>query len=184
MEKTLDLRIQKTYLALHNAFTELLEQKHFENITVNELCEKAMIRRTTFYKHFADKYEYFTFYMKEIASAFQNEISSDLLNLSINEYIIEMSSRLICFFNENKKLIDNAFQSEMFPLLLNILSEEIADDFYLNARQLETNMSAVQLETFTSFYSGGLLNMLLQYYKKHNSFHEEEFLNTLKRVLF
>ena len=125
MEKNLDLRIQKTYLDLHNAFTDLLEQKHFENITVNELCEKAMIRRTTFYKHFADKYEYFTFYMKEIAH-----------------------------------------------------------DFYLNARQLETNMSVVQLETFTSFYSGGLLNMLLQYYKKHNSFNEEEFLHTLKKMLF
>ena len=59
----MDLRIQKTYMGLHNAFTDLLEEKRFENITVNELCEKAMIRRTTFYKHFADKYEYFTFYM-------------------------------------------------------------------------------------------------------------------------
>lgn len=95
-----------------------------------------------------------------------------------------MSSRLIRFFNENRKLIDNTLQSEVFPLLLNILSEEIAHDFYLNARQLETNMPVVQLETFTAFYSGGLLNMLLQYYKKHNSFNEEEFLYTLKKVLF
>ena len=61
MEPKLDLRIQKTYLSLHNAFTELLEEKKFEEFTVNELCERAMIRRNTFYKHFADKYEYFTF---------------------------------------------------------------------------------------------------------------------------
>ena len=61
MEKKLDLRIQKTYQALHNAFTILLEEKNFEEITVNELCDAAMIRRTTFYKHFADKYEYFQF---------------------------------------------------------------------------------------------------------------------------
>ena len=57
MEKNTDLRIQKTYLALQNAFVALLEEKRFEELTVNELCDRAMIRRTTFYKHFGDKYE-------------------------------------------------------------------------------------------------------------------------------
>ena len=66
MEKKTDLRIQKTYLALQNAFEALLEEKRFEELTVNELCDKAMIRRTTFYKHFADKYEFFAFYIREM----------------------------------------------------------------------------------------------------------------------
>ena len=51
----MDLRVQKTYRALFGAFTELLEEHRFEDITVAMLCERAMIRRTTFYKHFADK---------------------------------------------------------------------------------------------------------------------------------
>ena len=54
MEKKLDFRIEKTYMSLHNAFTTLIEERHFEDFTVNDLCERAMIRRTTFYKHFAD----------------------------------------------------------------------------------------------------------------------------------
>lgn len=36
-----DLRTQKIYDALINAFSELLEEKDFEKITVKELCEKA-----------------------------------------------------------------------------------------------------------------------------------------------
>ena len=28
----------------------------------NELCDEAMIRRATFYKHFADKYDFFFFF--------------------------------------------------------------------------------------------------------------------------
>ena len=60
MEQKMDLRIRKTYLALHSAFTQLLEERKFEDITVNELCDRAMIRRTTFYKHFADKFDYFS----------------------------------------------------------------------------------------------------------------------------
>ena len=184
MEKKIDLRIQKTYLSLHNAFTDLLEHEHFENITVNKLCEKAMIRRTTFYKHFADKYEYFIFYIRETAASFQSEISSEILDLDIHVYFMEMSSRLIHFFRENPKLIDNTLKSEMFPLLLNTLSEEIAQDFYQTARYLNTNMSSIELENYTAFYASGFLNMVLQYYKKHNVFDEEAFLHTLKNVLF
>ena len=48
---------------LCDAFTRLLEVQSFEDITVNQLCEEAMIRRATFYKHFADKYEYLSFYL-------------------------------------------------------------------------------------------------------------------------
>ena len=183
MEKNLDLRIQKTYLALHNAFTELLEQKPFENITVNELCDNAMIRRTTFYKHFADKYEYYTYYLKEISETFRKEIPSEILNSNINNYFIEMSSRLIIFLTENKKLMDNIHKSNMFVVLLNILSEEIALDFYYNARKSNSKMSSIELENFTTFYAGGLLNMLLQHYKKYNSFDNNEFMHTLKKVL-
>lgn len=184
MEKNLDLRIQKTYLALHNAFTELLEQKHFENITINELCEKAMIRRTTFYKHFADKYEYYTFYLKETTLAFRKEISSEIINSDFNSYYIEMSHRLILFLEKNKKIMDTVLHSETFPVLLNILSEEITQDFYETALQFHTDMTQEQLEDFCSFHTGGLLNMLLSYYKKHHSFEGNDFLFTLKNGLF
>ena len=34
----------------------LLEEQAFEKITVRELCDRAMVHRTTFYKHYADKY--------------------------------------------------------------------------------------------------------------------------------
>ena len=47
-----DLRIQKTYAALTRAFTDLLKVKSFEQITVRELCDAAMVRTATFYNHF------------------------------------------------------------------------------------------------------------------------------------
>ena len=56
-----DLRITKTYRALTEAFFELLSQKKFEDITVNEICNRAVVRRATFYKHFGDKFEFFVF---------------------------------------------------------------------------------------------------------------------------
>ena len=46
-----DLRTQKIYDALINAFSELLEEKDFEKITVKELCEKARTRTATSVLH-------------------------------------------------------------------------------------------------------------------------------------
>ena len=62
MEEKTDLRIRKTYKALCDAFVTILEKKRFDDLTVNELCDEAMIRRATFYKHFADKYDFFFFF--------------------------------------------------------------------------------------------------------------------------
>lgn len=63
MEEKTDLRIRKTYKALCDAFVTILEKKRFDDLTVNELCDEAMIRRATFYKHFADKYDFFFFFL-------------------------------------------------------------------------------------------------------------------------
>ena len=48
-----DLRVQKTRSALTSALYDLLCQKSFDDVTVTELCEKAVIRKATFYKHFS-----------------------------------------------------------------------------------------------------------------------------------
>lgn len=61
MEEKTDLRIRKTYKALCDAFVTILEKKRFDDLTVNELCDEATIRRATFYKHFADKHDFFSF---------------------------------------------------------------------------------------------------------------------------
>ena len=62
MEEKTDLRIRKTYKALCDAFVTILEKKRFDDLTVNELCDEATIRCATFYKHFADQYDFFSFF--------------------------------------------------------------------------------------------------------------------------
>ena len=44
MEEKTDLRIRKPYKALCDAFVTILEKKRFDDLTVNELCDEAMIR--------------------------------------------------------------------------------------------------------------------------------------------
>lgn len=52
-----DRRIRKTEQALRNAFTQLLHEKDFSQITVKELCGRADINKSTFYLHYKDLYD-------------------------------------------------------------------------------------------------------------------------------
>ncbi|WP_242213435.1 TetR/AcrR family transcriptional regulator [Bacillus cereus group sp. BfR-BA-01383] len=56
-EKQLDLRIRRTHKLLWNSLFELMTQskQKYSSITINQICDRAMVHRTTFYKHFEDK---------------------------------------------------------------------------------------------------------------------------------
>ena len=183
MEKKRDLRIEKTYLLLHNAFTALLEEKRFEEITINELCERAMIRRTTFYKHFADKYEYFSFYLTEICDKFRSELPPDVRPDDFDTCFLHMNRALIAFLHQHEKLVQNLVGSNLFPLLTEILSRQVSGNIIQLLRQCSSpdlhKASPALLERIAAFYTGGMLMMLLPELKQGTSPDEEAFLETI-----
>jgi len=55
LEQT-DLRVRRTHKLLWEALMKELSERTIEEITVSDICERAMVHRTTFYKHYEDKY--------------------------------------------------------------------------------------------------------------------------------
>jgi AcrR family transcriptional regulator len=51
-----DLRVRRTHKLLWDALVAELSERPFEEITVKDICARAMVHRTTFYKHYEDKY--------------------------------------------------------------------------------------------------------------------------------
>ncbi|HLY27068.1 MAG TPA: TetR/AcrR family transcriptional regulator [Aggregatilineales bacterium] len=60
-----DPRVRRTRQMLQQAMTELLREKEFVDITVQDIAEGADLNRATFYKHFLDKYDLLNVIVRE-----------------------------------------------------------------------------------------------------------------------
>ena len=58
-EEALDPRVKRTRQLLRQALVSLMAEKAFEEISVQDLAERATVNRVTFYDHFDDKYALF-----------------------------------------------------------------------------------------------------------------------------
>ena len=52
-----DRRIRKTREAINQAFIELMAERDFDKITINDISERANINRGTIYLHYIDKFD-------------------------------------------------------------------------------------------------------------------------------
>lgn len=50
-----DLRVIRTHALIKNALIDLLKTQEFEKISVQDIVEKAMVNRATFYKYYSGK---------------------------------------------------------------------------------------------------------------------------------
>ena len=71
-----DLRVRRTQANLREALIDLTEEKGFDAVTVGDIAERAMVNRTTFYRHYPDKYALVTGIFEEAVNQIFREIGS------------------------------------------------------------------------------------------------------------
>ncbi len=54
---TMDRRVLKSQEAIKNAFFELMFEKNFNQITIQDISDRANVGRRTIYHHYMDKYD-------------------------------------------------------------------------------------------------------------------------------
>ncbi len=171
----MDLRIQKTYRSLLTAFTRLLEKHRYEDVSVAMLCDEAMIRRTTFYKHFADKSEFFSFFVDSLrvelvkygeAKAEEHRLSKgesvdeDPLVVNVEEGIAILRA-LVDFLLEHAKLVDNILDSSMSGMMLLMIEDRVAEIFRerYHAHAKARGEDPLAFAAASEFAAGGIVRL-------------------------
>lgn len=101
MKQKTDLRIIKTNLNIRNAFIQLLNEKSFDSITVQNILDRALINRSTFYKHYSDKYDLLESITKDSLDKFKSLIDVRFSNKEdINGLLKNMDKVYESFYEE------------------------------------------------------------------------------------
>ncbi|NJM53793.1 MAG: TetR family transcriptional regulator [Blastocatellia bacterium] len=77
--ETADRRTNRTQKALRNALIELILEKHYDTISVQDIIDRADIGRSTFYNHFRDKEDLFRGDWERVLHHFVEQITAENL---------------------------------------------------------------------------------------------------------
>jgi AcrR family transcriptional regulator len=112
-QEKLDPRIKRTRSLIQQAFSELLAEKGFASVTVQDITERAEINRATFYAHYPDK---FALLEESIRQAFRSELEKRTLSAChYSEDNLRALIETVCDFivrsNEHCKSSERQFDS-------------------------------------------------------------------------
>lgn len=112
MEKKEDRRVKMTKRMLKDALTKMLGSEDIYHVSIRELCERADVNRTTFYKHYSNQFD--------LLADMENDMLV-FLSDTIREYaadparIIETTCRYMEEHLEFGRLIVNNNVDPLFP---------------------------------------------------------------------
>jgi len=104
INENLDLRIRRTHKLLFESLISLLTEKSFDDIRISDICDKAMVHRTTFYKHFEDKYQLLDFLLRQLIKDFEEKSLQYTPVDNTKQYYTNLFRLLLEHMRENRKM--------------------------------------------------------------------------------
>lgn len=112
----------KSKKSIFDAFVNLRSKKELRKITVKELCEKALINKSTFYTYYEDMFDLSDKIESEVVDGIVSTISNP--QMMIDEPV-KFYRNLLGAVSENKKLIDTVFSGSQHPNLIVKISKSL-----------------------------------------------------------
>lgn len=183
-ETHLDLRQKKTRKLLVDALISLLQQHPFSQLSVTDICQAAMVHRTTFYAHFSDKQELLHYMLHQLE---QECIDTCLPKGEITnprEYFLIAIERVLDFFSARRTLYRACVFSGANPME-HMLEEYAAQELCqrISQPQFRFSPSNIDPEIASRFYSGAMLSLIRWWMSSENPVSKEQLLKNLSCFL-
>ena len=149
-------RVRMSKKLLKEALISLLAEKNIEKITIYELCERATINRTTFYKYYGSQYDLLDEIEADTFAFIEKELRDNPLNP------VSQITTILHYARENIKTMrvltesttDKEFAVKLFSLP--VIREGIL-------RQTPQGLPAELSEYLLAFYSNGWYAIIRQW---------------------
>ena len=156
-----DLRVRKTRKALQDAILELAKEYDFDEITINQICDRAHIRRVTFYRHYKGKSDFVANVVQDLVDAC-TEFNSVHIHESPKIYYDYVINDVLNFMLENERLIRGIFYSkyakvateQIYTKFIDIVRREVLRNKMCTEEKLEEKKFVIY------FVCGGIMHLV------------------------
>ena len=179
-----DLRVRRTDQELMAAFEGLLDQTSYDQMTVQQICQAAGIRRTTFYQHFRDKREFLDWYIQEKKQEFHVGSMETISQGSVGEVYANLARSILDFLRKNERVVRLLMNAEIDnQRMQDVLLKTCVEDFLAkleNVPELERRAGNTPLCFLAEFYVGGMINAVQCWIREGKPYSEETLIRYLR----
>ena len=163
---TQDRRITKTRKAIYAAFLQLLNQKNFETITVQEIIDLADVGRSTFYSHYESK----ELLLDELCRYLFHHLFEREENINIEAYL----THIFLHFKKNQDHVTSLLFSKN-DYFLRQLQKELEHHVYpMVAEDLQVSYPNIPSSFLKHFVVTNFIETLTWWLKKGKSYKEDQ----------
>ena len=160
--KSKDLRVEKTEKALLDALFETLRTKEFNQITVQDLCDKALVRRSTFYRRFDDKYDLLKLLIRKLIFRVREKHFSTLNPENSRAHFEKVIHESLQYLYNHKSIVQNVLTLALYDEVTDIIFKQLYEGMKAQI-QFEIQHGVefdVDIEILAEFITGGILRTM------------------------
>ncbi len=179
-----DMRIVRTVKLLKTSLFNLLKVVPYDKISVIDICDKALVHRTTFYKHFENKDHLLMYALEDLKDEVFN-VFSNAFDYDTPKAMYMYLARCGFDYISNHKasvlaVYKNLNSDDVLSLTLDALQRSIR---YLFIQNRPFKKYAVPIPVMSSFYTGGIVNLIIWWLNNDIKYSKEEMLKFLDMLL-
>jgi len=170
-----DLRVIKTQNILYTTLLDLMKEKTFEEIKVSDICNQALINRSTFYAHYNDKYELLAEFIQELKNSLTGELKKNKNISNTKDYYLEMIKLFLDHIEEKRESYLAIMIHNRNSITMDIIYDVLDHDITSHLKQdnsLEQNK--IPRSIIAKFYIGAVVNVGMEWLKSGTKYTKED----------
>lgn len=192
----IDRRVRRTRRALRQALSDLMNEKGYDEVTVEEITERADIGRTTFYLHYRAKQDLLLEQFGELIDQLIHQLSQAPFSAWLQrgevkapeQHPIRPISIIFHHAADNADLYRIVLRGEGVDQAserLRIIMTNALDAFIRNKMESEDEQVILKVpkEVFTNYFAGALLNVIKWWLEAEMPYEPEEMEGMIYQLL-
>ncbi len=179
-----DLRQQRTRKQLMTALLSWLEERPFHEISVVDICRRAMVHRTTFYAHFDSKQELLRYAVTQLQCSLEEACCVGRTFATPHEFYMALAGQVLTFMREHQALYRTG-AAGCNGIDLQMLETLVAGE--LEQRLKKTGLWADNPDLYPQvaahFYAGAILSLVRWWLDQEMPVPEEVLLRHLEKLI-